>query len=637
AYIIAGHHAGLPDGKASLVRESAPGWTLDEWRKEGEKDLAAIGDAAQAIRERLPDTSLLRPPPFLSGSSEHTAQALPFWIRMLFSCLVDADCLDAEAVSNPDVAARRGSGATVAELLARMNDRLAAFPVPEPGTVNSIRAEVLAACRKAARQPPGVYSLTAPTGVGKTFSVMAFALEHAVKYNKRRVIHVIPYTSIIEQTAGDFIAIFGSENVCEHHSGVADRKSDSDEPTASRLAADNWDALIVVTTSVQFFESLYASRGSKCRKLHNLADSVIVLDEAQLIPVALLEPCVEALRQLVHGYGVTLVLSTATQPALPKLAAAEIIPDPRDLFSRLKRTRFVWPKTAEDTVSWADLAARLRTHDSFLCIVNTRRNARDLWLEVGEDAFHLSTLMCPQHRRNVLDKIRRRLATGEPTKVVSTQLVEAGVNIDFPVVYRALAGMDSLAQAAGRCNREGKKPGVAEVHVFIPEKGNPAGLIAKGASIVSEYLRNSDTARFESPDIFSDYFHRLFHLANDKGDQFLEDLSREARSGLFPFRTMARRFRMIDEDTSPVVVPYRGGEELMERIRRHGLDWKTLREAQRFIVSPPRRIAEKLEREGRIEEIADGFYALTRIGRYDDHGVGLDVWDGDISAETFIV
>ena len=636
SYIIAGHHAGLPDGSPGLAgEESAPGWTLVEWRREGEKDFASLGSTVQLFRDHLPDPSALHLPRFLSdGDDDHRAQAFPFWIRILHSCLVDADCLDAEAVSNPAMSALRGNYASIPQLHGKLNAHLATFPVPESGSVNEVRAEILASCREAAQQPPGVFSLTVPTGGGKTLSGMAFALEHAVKYDKRRIIHVIPYTNIIEQTAEVFTDIFGVDNLCEHHSGVD--TDEADEPTSARLATENWDAPVVVTTSVQFFESLYASRGSKCRKLHNLADSVIVLDEAQLVPVRLLEPCIEALRLLVHGYGVTLVLATATQPSFPKLNAREIIPDPAALYSRLRRTRFVLPKHDRKTIEttpWPELAAELRTHDSFLCVVNTRKDARDLWRELGDDVFHLSTLMCGQHRRNVLSTVRQRLAAQMPTKLVSTQLIEAGVDVDFPVAYRALAGMDSIAQTAGRCNRERECATLAGVHVFDPGTRTPRGLVTKGKKIVAEFIRTIPPEAFETPDIFGRYFHQLYGVANEKGETILHLLGKAAPQAQFPFRSVALKFRLIDDDTIPIIVHYDDGKDLADRIRKDGLTWKLLRQAQRYLVSPFRQDAERLERTGRIEQIADGLYTLTRFGGYDDN-TGLDIWKDDFSPDS---
>lgn len=638
AYLIAGHHAGLPDGCASLLSKMEQGWTLDEWFREGEKDVANIDPAILQYLADLPEPPRLTPPPFIMGSEAHTSQALPFWIRMLFSCLVDADCLDAERIANPAASESRQRKTNLPELLPLLENFLAGFPEPLPGTINAVRKEIQDICRSTAPQESGIYSLSVPTGGGKTLSGLLFALLHAIYHKKRRIIYVIPYTSIIEQTADIFRSIFGEENVLEHHSGVQDKENDSEETAFARLATENWDAPIVVTTNVQFFESLYASRGSKCRKLHNLANSVVVLDEAQLVPVNLLNPCVEALRQLVHGYKTTLLLSTATQPAFPGLSAKEIIPKPTELFRRMKRIKFIWPKKHDDTVSWDTLSAELSRHKSFLCVVNTKKSAYNLWKKFDKDAevFHLSTLMCPQHRREVLAEIRSRLHNGKAARVVSTQLIEAGVDIDFPVVFRDLAGLDSLAQAAGRCNREGKNDAVSDVHIFIPEEKSTFGIIEKGASIVMGFLRTLPPEELESPDIFNLYFQQLYCLANDTGTSFSDDMAKEARKGHFPFRTLARRFRLLNDDTAPVFIKYRGGEELLEFIRRNGLDRKTLRQAQPYIVSPTSRIVGNLLSQGKIEEIADNFHALTNLGQY-SLDTGLDVWNQDIPPESFMV
>ena len=472
---------------------SAQGDALEERLKEGEKNLDALRDCLPDFLTNLPERAGLIPPKF---ARDPNRPELAFWIRMLFSCLVDADYLDTEQYLDGFRAAQRGGHAPLSLLRERFNGYMARFSAPgkEParGSVNETRAEVLAACRTASRLPPGTFSLTVPTGGGKTLSGMAFAIEHAVIQGKRRIVHVIPYTSIIEQTAGTFAEILGDENVLEHHASLEPKDEDDENgPDRMKLASENWDAPVIVTTSVQFFESLYAARPSKCRKLHRLAGAVIVLDEAQLLPAQLRAPCVDALRQLVEHYGVTLLLSTATQPMFKELNPREIIADPAALYARLRRTRFVWPGDMEESETWPGLAGKLKEIPSFLCIVNTKRDAYELWNALGRDGvFHLSTWMCPRHRRETLREIRRRLRAGEPVRVVSTQLVEAGVDVDFPVVFRALAGMDSLAQAAGRCNREGGRNGLADVHVFVPPKPSPSGsLLRKGEDVTRGLAR----------------------------------------------------------------------------------------------------------------------------------------------------
>jgi CRISPR-associated endonuclease/helicase Cas3 len=352
-----------------------------------------------------------------------------------------------------------------------------------PSAVNTLRADILRQCRDKAALPAGFFSLTVPTGGGKTLSSLAFALNHAQKYDKRRVIYAIPYTSIIEQTADvfrDVFATLGDEVLIEHHS-QADA-ADRDETARSRLACENWDAPLVVTTNVQLFESLFAAKTSRCRKLHNIVNSIIVLDEAQQLPPEFLQPILAALNLLVKHYGVTVVLCTATQPALNSTAyfdkskdmrglenVREIIDHPDALFTALERVKVELPPDLNATASWADIAAQIEQEDCVLAIVSTRKAARELHRLLPKNTLHLSALMCGAHRKVVVDEIKARLQAKregrdvEPLRVVSTQLVEAGVDMDFPVVFRALAGLDSIAQAAGRCNREGLLPGKGRV------------------------------------------------------------------------------------------------------------------------------------------------------------------------------
>lgn len=465
AYLIAGHHAGLHDWTAGLEYRLSQ----DDARSELDESLSA--DPASDILDQSDLPPDLRATP---GGAEGFA----LWVRMLFSCLVDADFLDTEAFMDAAKAGRRGDWPEISSLRARFEAQMLELDRNASHTpVNALRREVRSHCLAAAVLPPGLFSLTVPTGGGKTLSSMAFALEHARRHGKRRIVYVIPYTSIIEQTADIFRGLFG-DAVIEHHSNA---ESDPEQETArSRLACENWDAPIVVTTSVQCFESLFAARPSRCRKLHNLVDSVIVLDEAQLLPPDFLQPILDVLNLLTRHYGVTVVLSTATQPALASRdyfdpqkkirgldQVREIIPDPDELYRRLKRVDVRLPADWRTAIAWEDLAGRLTAHESVLAIVNTRRHARELHRLMPAGTLHLSALLCGAHRSAVIAGIKSRLAAGIPTRVISTQLVEAGVDLDFPVVYRALAGLDSIAQAAGRCNREGRLP-TGEVHVFIP-------------------------------------------------------------------------------------------------------------------------------------------------------------------------
>jgi len=559
---------------------------------------------------------------------------------MLFSALVDADFLDTERYMDPDKFASRNHWPELESLAALFDAHMAALSAKAEATpINALRAGILRQCREAAQRDPGLFSLTVPTGGGKTLSGMAFALEHARRHEKRRIIHVIPYTSIIEQTANVFRDIFG-DAVIEHHSNA--ETGPERESSASRLACENWDAPIVVTTNVQFFESLFASRTSRCRKLHNIVDSVVILDEAQLLPPEFLQPILDVLNLLTRHYGVTVVLSTATQPALASReyfdasknlrgldAVREIIGNPDALYAALDRVHVRLPDNWDQLTDWPHLAEALAANDSTLAIVSTRKDARALWECMPEGTLHLSALMCGAHRSRVIDDIKKRLAAGVPTRVVSTQLVEAGVDVDFPVVYRALAGLDSVAQAAGRCNREGRLTGKGEVVVFIPPKPAPPGLLRQGENACRAVLHGvADTPLVRTR--FAAYFERLYHGCElDKAGicdhLFMAGGRLDGNELAVDFRTAAAKFRLIDdEDSVPVVVLYRGSdgrdmqvEQWIALLRRDGLQRWLMRKLQRYIVNLHRREASSLLERGDIEEVLPGLHVQRGDGLYD--------------------
>ena len=382
---------------------------------------------------------------------------------MLFSCLVDADYQDTQNfMEGPPP---RGGYSTPAALLEKLQQYIQ--PWWDARTeLNRKRCEILQTCLDAGPAcPDGPYTLTVPTGGGKTVASLAFALTHAAARGKDRVIYVIPYTSIIDQTAEVFQKILGPENVVEHHAGVETSVPEGDaDPALYRkaLATENWDAPVIVTTAVQFFESLYGSRPARCRKLHNIANSVVVFDEAQTLPVPHLRPCVAAIGQLVQYYGVTAVLCTATQPALqplfaelaPGLALRELRPDTAGMESVFRRTTLAMAGELSEEA----LTAQLNAAPQALCVVNRRATAQKLYAALAEEGrYCLTTLLCPADRKRLLREIRARLQAGLPCRVVSTSLIEAGVDVDFPAVWREEAGLDSILQAAGRCNREGRR------------------------------------------------------------------------------------------------------------------------------------------------------------------------------------
>lgn len=656
AYAIAGHHAGLPDGgreddaclHASLEALSPPS-AWGAWCEEISHPALAAG--------RLTIPRILEE--VQRGTSKHhLAFAVQMLGRMVFSCLVDADFLCTERFMRPERVAERAPGSDLDTLVRTLDRHLAGLPAD--GEVNRQRAEILGWCRDAAARPPGVFTLTVPTGGGKTLSSLAFALDHARAHGLDRVIHVIPYTSIIEQTAAVFRGALAphAEAVVEHHS-TADPDA-SVEPGGEgrlRLATENWDAPIIVTTAVQFFESLFAARPSRCRKLHNIANAVVVLDEAQTLPLHLLTPCVAALDELVRRYNVTLVLSTATQPILdhPRLAvdvvlpkATEIARDVPGLFRAMRRAEVRTIGALRDD----ELALELCRRSQALCIVDHRGHAQALFEAVreiengaavealgGEGSFHLSAAMCPAHRRAVLDQARSALADGRPCRLVATRVVEAGVDIDFPVVLRAIAGLDSIEQAAGRCNRENRRAG-GEVLVFEPEdtwKTLPelARRAEVGRAVLAEHAADP-----RSLDAIRAYFDRLLEIEGAPGrDVFDRGGAYRALSGFvgkedapnIPFRSVAERFRLIEEDTVPILIPWGSSGEAaiaeLDRALRHGGDTRAARRrAQQIAVSVRPYAARRLEEDGaawRLGGTGDGPLALVCPEPHYDPRVGL--------------
>jgi CRISPR-associated endonuclease/helicase Cas3 len=619
AYLVAGHHAGLADYYATNIGKAALAARLPE----GRRLFAEIKPLADEILAQLPTT--LRCPPWLKPDG------YALWVRMLFSCLVDADYLDTEAALQPERTANRRQFATLPKLKIRLDTYLhelgekasAQSSTAHSLKLNRCRRELLAACRTAAEQPPGWFSLTAPTGSGKTLSSVAFGLDHAVRHGRSRIIYVVHYTSIIEQTADTLRIVFGNGQVIEHHCNLDPER----ETPCLRLAAENWDAPIVVTTNVQFFESCYASQPSRCRKLHNIVNSVVILDEAQLLPPRWLTPCIDVMNRLVENYGVTIVLSTATQPALPGLSRRplEIVPNPAELFAALIRTDIHIPADLHQRLTWPELAVRLQTHERVLCTVNTRRDCYELFHLMPEGTIHLSALMCGQHRSRVVAEIKRRLLSGEGIRVVSTQIIESGTNVDFPVGHRALAGLDSLGQFAGRCNREGLLPDRGQVYVFVPPDDPSDNMLRKGVD-TTRALAASGELHPHLPEEFTRYFSLFYSAVNDTGADWLrEGLVRDVP--YVQFRTAANEFRFIDDrDQRPVIVLYGGSQQLLNQLRRTGTPTRRLlRLLQRFTVNLPIRTVATMLADGRLVEIVPGIVAQHSRELYDQQ-TGLNVY-----------
>lgn len=652
AYLIAGHHAGLPDWMPDNAGGDLQNRLYDtvsnKLKPEEIESIRYIDDVQKYLMAAFPKTL-----PLMCSSqvvAQKAAEHLHLWIRMLFSCLVDADFLDTEEFMTPDNAKRRGKYSGLQEL----NERFNAFMTQKqanahPTQINQVRSNILENCREKAQLSPGFFSLTVPTGGGKTLSSMAFALQHAIHHNKRRVIMAIPYTSIIEQTAAVYREIFG-DSVIEHHSNL-----DFDRETReNRLASENWDAPIVVTTNVQVFESLFASRTSSCRKLHNIAQSVIILDEAQMLPPEYLKPLLSVLRGLVDHFGVTVILCTATQPALSgKIGSGqamfeglthvtEIIENASQSFDVFKRCEITLPDIAISR-DWKTLAGEISENKQVLCIVNTRRDCQELHRLMPEGTFHLSANMCGEERSEVVANIKQKLNSGEQVRVISTQLIEAGVDIDFPVVYRALAGIDSIAQAAGRCNREGKliaQGRMGKVVVFVPPKPAPVGLLRKGEDASKSILSGIGSLEL-APAVYRSYFETFYKSVNDfDKPKFSQRLVSGAEEASFQFRTFAQDMRLIDDSIQRGVIVYFERKEStsfkwIDQLKRNGPEPWLMRKLQRFIVNIPVRLADQLAREGHVEDV-HGYYVQKSTGLY-QRGYGLLPDPQTWAQELFIV
>lgn len=636
--VLHGHHGGLSDvGELNARINSII-----------EKEQARTFDALSAYETlglRMRDTHLkdeVGPPTWFSGDPVE----MEFLSRMLFSCLVDADALDTEAHWNAASALLREERMpTLSQLWIRLEQNQRQFDIQNPSRlsdVNLVRAEVYAACLEKAELPPGFFRLTVPTGGGKTRSGLAFAMRHALSRGLRRIVVAVPFVTITDQTARVYRDALGDDRtVLEHHSGIEPAPLDanggeSPQEMWRKLASQNWDAALIVTTTVQLFESLFSNKTSKCRKLHRLAQSVILLDEAQTIPAHLRGPIFDALRELVTHYGATVVLSTATQPVLDTIAeqldvagrgVAEIAPEPKRLFRLLRRVRYEWP-CVDESWSWERVANEMRSQPQVMAIVNTKPDAVALHTELNDpDAFHLSTRMCGAHRRDVLNDVRTRLQTGQPCRLISTQLVEAGVDLDFPFVMRAIGPLDRIVQAAGRCNREGKLPALGRVVVFSAETDSkmPRGTYRRGADEAKAMLRQGDLD-VDDPETFRRYFSLLYGGESDDRPKIQQQRARRN------FVTVNDAFHMIDENTFSIYVRYQKQghgldnsgtphDRLLEELRRSETRSgrpirKLLLRAQPFIVSCRNDRLAEYEANGLIVQIVPGLWEWK--GSYND-------------------
>ncbi len=624
AYAIAGHHAGLLDGRSNEA-------CLE---KRLRKSLDFSNEILQGVH--LPEELSL--PKFVRlALARRDGFCVSFFVRMLFSCLVDADFLDTESFMEPSRAALRSGFPDVGTLAARFFQSLERFERErgEEG-INALRRSVRRDCAQAAEQEPGFFSLTVPTGGGKTLSSLAFALRHAVRHGLDRVVYVAPFTTIIDQTADVFRRHLGPDVVLEHHCNLDPEK----ESMASRLAAENWDARVIVTTSLQFYDSLFANKPSRCRKLHRLAKSVVILDEAQTLPVDYLKPCLFALKELVRNYGTTVVICTATQPQIQKRAGfdiglegvREIASAPKKLYTNLKRVNVERVGKLTD----AELRDRLLREKRVLCIVNTTRHARVLFEALGAAPghFHLSARMCPAHRTLRLWQIRRALKRGGVCRVISTQVVEAGVDLDFPVVYRALAGLDSIAQAAGRCNRNAKLSSLGRTYVFEPSD-HPESIryFAETANCAAQIMElYSDPLHLDA----NAHFFKLYYWDQKSrwdNHHIVDNFHLEQQNRDFPFNFAFARaagdFHIIDDEAScTVIVPWgRRGRSLCEALRSMREPKRDiLRQAQRYAVQVHRAAWDRAVARGDIKLIHDnlGILECPQIHYSSDTGLNLE-------------
>lgn len=619
-YCIAGHHAGLPN-YGNNYDESTDS-TLSGRRLKKLSDYQAYQTEIEvpAINSMPIDLKRTVNPDF----------SLSVFMRMIYSCLVDADFLDTEAFMKEGKQGRN-SGENIEILFKKLENYISGWLKNQDiDTVNGRRTEILKNCLEMGKTEKGLFRLTVPTGGGKTVASLAFALRHALENKMDRIIYVIPYTSIIEQNAKVFRDILGEENVLENHCNV-DYES-SEELLPMQLASENWDKPIVVTTNVQFFESLFANKSSKCRKLHNIANSVIIFDEVQMLPNDYLKPCIAMIEELINNYQVSAVLCTATQPALASffhegISAKELCPRMEEQFEFFKRTVF----ENVGVLTENDLIQRLEKEYQALCIVNTKKRAQRIYKQLeGEGVYHLSTSMYPKHRRRILREIRERLQKNKKCILISTSLVEAGVDLDFQSVYRELAGVDSMIQATGRCNREGLRPEKeSKVYIFQFEgKENVLGQRQQIDVAKSVIADNRDISDMES---ITQYFEMLYHIKGDSLDK--KKIMDEFQNKRYNFAKVGKEFKLIEQDTKTIFINYEEeANETLCLLKERGFTRSGMRKASQYCITVYENEFNKLYGIGAIQPISEDiedFYELRDEEKYTEKiGLELELDDG---------
>lgn len=621
-YCIAGHHAGLPDYGSNYDNAGDP--TLMGRRKKKISDY-------QAYQKEI-DIPEIVTDPFDFKKAVNPDFSMSVFIRMLYSCLVDADFLDTEAFMSRGQKVRN-SGEPMEVLLEKLEKHVSEWlKNRELDTVNGRRTEILKHCLAEGKSEKGLFRLTVPTGGGKTIASLAFALRHAVENQMDRVIYVIPYTSIIEQNAKVFREILGDENVLENHCNVDYESSEELQPM--QLAAENWDKPIVVTTNVQFFESLFANKSSKCRKLHNIANSVIIFDEAQMLPNDYLKPCIAMIEELLSNYRTSAVLCTATQPALKSffqgnVSATELCPRMDEQFQFFKRTLF----ENIGTVTEECLRNKLRGEYQALCIVNTKKRAQNIYKELKEDGvYHLSTSMYPKHRKRVLKEIRERLRENKKCILISTSLVEAGVDLDFQSVYRELAGVDSMIQAAGRCNREGHRK-AEESKVFIFKFEEKESILGQRQQIDVTKSLIADGRDLSDRETITRYFEMLYHIKGESLDKkkIMDEFTNKKIK--YRFAKVGKDFRLIEQNTKTIFINCEeDADEILRELKEKGFTRSGMRKASQYCITVYDQTCDKMYGAGMLKPVAENmedFYELADESRYtEEMGLELEIDNG---------
>lgn len=611
AFCIAGHHGGLQNIRNPKITDETTFFTRIK------KEIPNYEEYSTEI-EKPTDKIFSKLLPKIAKNYFD----IMFYTHMIFSCLVDADFLDTENFMNGGKI-QRGNFSDIATLKKLLDDYIKKFFLNEKSVryneeINQRRRKILSECIKIGEtSDENLFNLTVPTGGGKTVSSMAFALHNAAKNGRKKIIYVIPYTSIIEQNAKIFSDIFGSENVIEHRSSADYDDTDAEEENIKRLATENWDAPIIVTTNVQFFESLFSNRTSKCRKLHNIANSVIIFDEVQMLPEKFLKPCVKAIDELTKNYNCTAVLCTATQPSLEKFfenKPAEICGEVEENYKFFRRTQI---KILKEKISAENLSEELKKFSQVLCIVNKKKTALQIFESLqGENIFYLTTNLCAVHRTKILREIKICLEKNEPCRVIATSLVEAGIDLNFPCVYREMAGIDNIIQAAGRCNRE-RKFSAAESFVYVFQLENEKPLQSQklrinAANIVCEKY----FSEINSPTAIKYYFDILHKLDGDALDK--ENILKLCEE--FKFREIAEKFKLIKENTAPIFIPYdENAKQIEQKILRGEISRALLRKSGKYTVNVYRASYEKMLAAQKIKIKNESLAVLVDLSLYDEN------------------